>query len=85
MRTPFTLVKTTHVNVSSAASAASSGSHEGGGSIAIVGACTTRAPASSRSCTKRCAWAAARVTTIVRPASGPALIARAVRAMAITP
>src|SRR5207247_1732646 len=67
---PFALVETTHVNVSGASSAASSGSQDWGGSIAIVGACSTRAPASSRSCTKRWACGAARVTTIVRRWSG---------------
>src|SRR5439155_1706490 len=45
MATPFTLVKITHANESSAASAVSSGSHDAGGSITIVGACRTRAPA----------------------------------------
>ena len=68
--TPLTEVKITQVYVSSAASAASSGSHEGGGAMTIAGASRTRAPAASRSCVKRCAWAAARVTTMVRPSSG---------------
>ena len=49
MATPFTLVKISQVNESSAASAVSSGSHEAGGSITIVGARNTRAPAASRS------------------------------------
>src|SRR3989442_1683940 len=67
---PVPVRKDHHVNVSSASSAASSGSQDWGGSIAIVGACSTRAPASSRSCTKRWACGAARVTTIVRRWSG---------------
>jgi hypothetical protein len=68
--TPLTDVKMTHVNVSSASSAVSSGSHDGGGAMTIAGASTTRAPAASSSWVKRWACAAARVTTIVRPFSG---------------
>src|SRR5207244_5162320 len=68
--TPVTLVKIIHVNVSAASGAAPSGAQDWGGSTAIVGACSTRAPASSRSCTTFCACGAARVTTIVRRSSG---------------
>jgi hypothetical protein len=70
MSTPLTLVKMTHVNVSSASSAASRGAHDSGGPMTIVGASSTRAPAASSSCVNRCACVAARVTTIVRPSSG---------------
>ena len=37
MATPFTLVKTTHVNVGRLPSAVSSGSHEAGGAMTIAG------------------------------------------------
>src|SRR6266508_235062 len=80
--TPFTLVKITQVKDSSAARAVSSGSHEAGGSMTIVGACKTRAPAASRSSANRCAWARARVTTMVRPSSGRSAVARFIRAIA---
>jgi hypothetical protein len=70
MITPLTLVKITHVKVSMASSALSSGAHDSGGPITMVGASTTRAPAASSSCVKRWACAAARVTTMVRPSSG---------------
>src|SRR5574341_2072352 len=85
MRTPFTLVKITQANVSREASAASRGAPEAGGSIAIAGACTTRAPASSRSWTNRCACAAARVTRIVRPASGLVPVTRALTRATLHP
>src|SRR5439155_13289048 len=38
--------------------------------MAMTGASSTRAPAASSNCVKRWAWAAARVTTTVRPSSG---------------
>jgi hypothetical protein len=43
--TPFTLVKMTQLNRPTASIAASNGSQDGGGSIAIVGVSRTRAPA----------------------------------------
>ena len=50
--------------------------------MTIVGACKTRAPAASRSSANRCAWARARVTTMVRPSSGRSTVARFIRAIA---
>ena len=71
--TPLTLVNITHANDSRASRARSSGSHETGGSMAIVGACSTRAPSASSRATNVSACSAARVTTTVRPPSAPGL------------
>ena len=73
--TPFTLVKMTHENVSSASSAASSGPNAGG-SMRIAGSATTSAPCGLEGAASA-AWAAVRASRDRVGRSRPALRAHA--------
>ena len=68
--TPLTLVNTTQSYDSRRAIAASSGAHDGGGTISIVGHGMTSAPAAPSASMNPAAWARGRVTTMRRPKSG---------------